>query len=132
LNWEIFVKQIHARVPVIDIFAGPGGLGEGFSAYPIGGTESIFKIRLSLEKEGKRSSHASIAGLLPSIQKGRSAGSLLSPSKAGNHAVCTVRVISLQAAAAATEALQVTLEPTTGNSPATRSPAPLMVSKSGS
>lgn len=37
-------------VPIIDIFAGPGGLGEGFSAYKSGG-DSIFKIGLSIEKE---------------------------------------------------------------------------------
>jgi len=37
-------------IPVIDIFAGPGGLGEGFSAF-MNGETSAFKIRLSLEKE---------------------------------------------------------------------------------
>jgi DNA (cytosine-5)-methyltransferase 1 len=37
-------------IPVIDIFAGPGGLGEGFSAF-MNGEMSAFKIRLSLEKE---------------------------------------------------------------------------------
>jgi DNA (cytosine-5)-methyltransferase 1 len=35
-------------IPVIDIFAGPGGLGEGFSAYQTG---SVFSVRLSIEKE---------------------------------------------------------------------------------
>jgi DNA (cytosine-5)-methyltransferase 1 len=34
-------------IPVIDLFAGPGGLGEGFSALPGG----PFKIKLSIEKE---------------------------------------------------------------------------------
>ena len=37
-------------IPVIDIFAGPGGLGEGFSAFTSDGG-ATFKIRLSLEKE---------------------------------------------------------------------------------
>jgi DNA (cytosine-5)-methyltransferase 1 len=37
-------------IPVIDLFAGPGGLGEGFSRYRRRG-EAIFKIKLSIEKD---------------------------------------------------------------------------------
>ncbi|WP_286349980.1 DNA cytosine methyltransferase [Geobacter sulfurreducens] len=37
-------------IPVIDVFAGPGGLGEGFSAYRYDDTHP-FKIRLSVEKD---------------------------------------------------------------------------------
>lgn len=37
-------------VPVIDLFAGPGGLGEGFSAL-LNGKEQVFKIALSIEKD---------------------------------------------------------------------------------
>jgi len=37
-------------IPVIDLFAGPGGLGEGFSALHRG-NESVFKIKLSIEKD---------------------------------------------------------------------------------
>jgi DNA (cytosine-5)-methyltransferase 1 len=37
-------------IPVIDLFAGPGGLGEGFSALKRDG-KAIFKIQLSIEKE---------------------------------------------------------------------------------
>ena len=36
--------------PIIDLFAGPGGLGEGFSKLRIDG-KSAFDIRLSIEKE---------------------------------------------------------------------------------
>jgi len=37
--------------PVIDLFAGPGGLGEGFSAFQHNGRENAFKIKLSIEKD---------------------------------------------------------------------------------
>ncbi len=40
-----------ARIPVIDIFAGPGGLGEGFSAFEDRVGRQAFKIHLSIEKE---------------------------------------------------------------------------------
>ena len=38
-------------IPIIDVFAGPGGLGEGFSSLLNEWGERIFKIKLSIEKE---------------------------------------------------------------------------------
>ncbi len=38
-------------IPVIDLFAGPGGLAEGFSALKNGKNEKVFDIALSVEKE---------------------------------------------------------------------------------
>ncbi len=37
-------------IPVIDLFAGPGGLGEGFSAFRLE-SDAVFKIKLSIEKD---------------------------------------------------------------------------------
>jgi DNA (cytosine-5)-methyltransferase 1 len=38
-------------IPVIDLFAGPGGLGEGFTAYRASARHATFRIALSIEKE---------------------------------------------------------------------------------
>ncbi|MCE1226196.1 MAG: DNA cytosine methyltransferase [Geobacteraceae bacterium] len=38
-------------IPVVDIFAGPGGLGEGFTAFGQKENKSYFKIGLSVEKD---------------------------------------------------------------------------------
>lgn len=38
-------------IPVVDLFAGPGGLGEGFSAYTSHNGQPVFNIVLSVEKQ---------------------------------------------------------------------------------
>lgn len=38
-------------IPIIDLFAGPGGLGEGFSSLTQPNGEPVFKIKLSIEKD---------------------------------------------------------------------------------
>ena len=41
-------KQL-GKIPVIDLFAGPGGLGEGFSAVTKNNGQQVFDIALSVE-----------------------------------------------------------------------------------
>lgn len=47
------------QIKIIDLFSGPGGLGEGFSSFGAGpGAKSPFKIAISIEKE--ESAHATL------------------------------------------------------------------------
>ena len=41
----------NAQIPVVDLFAGPGGLGEGFSAYGDSDESGRFRVRLSIEMD---------------------------------------------------------------------------------
>jgi DNA (cytosine-5)-methyltransferase 1 len=46
------MEQTNFRpIPIIDIFAGPGGLGEGFSSLTDDNGNRLFKIKLSIEKD---------------------------------------------------------------------------------
>ena len=44
-------KNIAASIPIVDVFAGPGGLGEGFSAYRTSRGQQLFHVRLSIEMD---------------------------------------------------------------------------------
>src|SRR5690348_5986742 len=45
------MKLMTDPVPIIDLFAGPGGLGEGFSAFRSCQGHPVFNIALSIEKD---------------------------------------------------------------------------------
>lgn len=52
------------NINVIDLFAGPGGLGEGFSAFePKGKSKGGFRIRMSVEKEASAHKTLSLRAL---------------------------------------------------------------------
>ena len=50
MDLRIMQKDRMKKIPIIDLFAGPGGLGEGFTSYPEPG-KSVFDIKLSIEKD---------------------------------------------------------------------------------
>jgi len=58
-----------ASIPVIDLFAGPGGLGEGFSSIQNSHGEKVFDIRLSIEKDPVAHRTLSLRALFRSFKK---------------------------------------------------------------
>lgn len=58
-------------IPVVDLFAGPGGLGEGFSALTDGLGSRIFDVRVSIEKDPVAHRTLSLRALFHSFPKGR-------------------------------------------------------------
>lgn len=47
----VLFQKIRMSIPIIDLFAGPGGLGEGFSALKDHKQQPVFEIGLSIEKD---------------------------------------------------------------------------------
>jgi DNA (cytosine-5)-methyltransferase 1 len=58
-----------ASIPVIDLFAGPGGLGEGFSSIRNSDGGKVFDIRLSIEKDPVAHRTLSLRALFRSFEK---------------------------------------------------------------
>ncbi len=56
-------------IPVIDLFAGPGGLGEGFSAYD--GPDFRYQITLSIEKDESAHKTLELRSFFRKFRKGR-------------------------------------------------------------
>ena len=56
-------------IPVVDLFAGPGGLGEGFSSLTDGLGSRIFEIRVSIEKDDTAHRTLSLRSLFRNFPK---------------------------------------------------------------
>ena len=56
-----------SAIPVIDLFAGPGGLGEGFSALRVG-RRRPFEVVLSIEKDEHAHSTLELRSFLPRVR----------------------------------------------------------------
>jgi len=57
-------------IPVVDLFAGPGGLGEGFSSITDENDERRFVLKVSIEKDPVAHRTLSLRALFRSFQKG--------------------------------------------------------------
>lgn len=57
-------------IPVIDLFAGPGGLGEGFSSLTDDHDRKAFEVRVSIEKDPVAHRTLSLRALFRSFSKG--------------------------------------------------------------
>jgi site-specific DNA-cytosine methylase len=55
-------------IPVIDLFASPGGPGEGFSAYRATNGSFQFRIALSIEKDLSAAWFAKVNGRSPTVR----------------------------------------------------------------
>lgn len=61
---------MNSPIPVIDLFAGPGGLGEGFSAYKPRNESHPFKIALSIEKDSLAHQTLQLRSFIRQFQRG--------------------------------------------------------------
>jgi len=65
------VKEL---IPIIDIFAGPGGLGEGFSSFEEAKGRIPFKIKLSIEKDEHAHTTLELRAFFRQFPKGKAPG----------------------------------------------------------
>lgn len=62
--------MIHNKIPIIDLFAGPGGLGEGFSSV-FSDNERVFDIKLSIEKDENAHKTLELRDFFRKFEKGK-------------------------------------------------------------
>lgn len=58
-------------IPIVDIFAGPGGLSEGFSSVFMEDGKSAFKVKISIEKDTKAFQTLRMRSFFRSFEKGK-------------------------------------------------------------
>lgn len=96
-------------IPVVDIFAGPGGLGEGFSAYSASGkSEPAFKIAVSAEMESNAAKTLRLRAFFRQFPAGRAPSSYYAYVRGSATQPWTDRTAG-EWEAAGREALQLTL-----------------------
>jgi DNA (cytosine-5)-methyltransferase 1 len=63
------LKMRQAPIPIIDLFAGPGGLGEGFSSVLDKDGNPVFKLKVSIEKDPTAHETLSLRAMFRSFPK---------------------------------------------------------------
>src|SRR5262249_7181549 len=64
------IKMSVRPIPVIDLFAGPGGLSEGFASFRTPSGERCFDIRLSIERDAAAHRTLELRSFVRSFQHG--------------------------------------------------------------
>lgn len=98
-------------IPIIDIFAGPGGLGEGFSSLLDGANERVFKIKLSIEKEAHAHRTLQLRAFFRQFAHADAPNEYYEVLRAERTIESLFNAFPKQAAAAKSEAVQATLGP---------------------
>lgn len=96
-------------IPVIDLFAGPGGLGEGFSSLMVPGSGHVFRIGLSIEKDAAAHSTLQLRAFFRQFERGRAPDDYYKLLRGEINAAQLSCLYPAEAAAAANEAWQATL-----------------------
>lgn len=95
------------QIPVIDIFAGPGGLGEGFSSF--GGKHPKFKIGLSVEMEKNAHQTLELRAFYRQFPKGQAPAEYYSLLRGEINRSMLFEIYPAEASNAQREALHATL-----------------------
>jgi DNA (cytosine-5)-methyltransferase 1 len=96
-------------IPIIDIFAGPGGLGEGFSSLLNDANQRVFKIKLSIEKEAHAHRTLQLRAFFRQFESGQVPDEYYEVLRTERTIDSLFSSFSRQAAKAKAEAIQATL-----------------------
>ena len=98
-----------SEIPIIDLFAGPGGLGEGFSRFPFAEKRKRFKIAVSIEKDPYAHKTLTLRAFFRQFPEGEAPPEYYTYLRGGITRENLFKIYPTQAAAAADEAQMRTL-----------------------